>query len=161
MQTKRKFSNEGQEILMDLEGFKSQPYKDLAGHLTIGFGHKVLPGEKFDIITKPTGIMIMMKDAKPFEDFLNNNIPVELTQNQFDALIIFIFNIGKENFIKSNVYKQVKLGNFKEATIPWAKWINISKWETNPKTGIKEKKLVPVQGLINRRKREIQLFERV
>lgn len=160
MQTKRKFSNEGQALLMDLEGFKSQPYKDLAGHWTIGFGHKILPGEKFDTITKNTGIMIMMTDAKPFEDFLNKNIPVELTQNQFDALIIFLFNIGEDNFVKSNVYAQLKLGNFKEAVIPWAKWINISEWLINPETGIAEKKLVPVQGLINRRQREIQLFEK-
>lgn len=160
MKKNMKFSNAGQALLMDIEGFEEKPYKDLAGHPTIGFGHKIKPGEVFDTITKYTGIMIMMEDAKPFENFINYYVPVDLTQNQFDALVIFLFNIGDGNFSKSTVYTNLKLGRFEEATVPWAKWINVSEWVVDPKTGIKKKVLVPVDGLIKRRKREIELFKR-
>lgn len=155
-----KFSNAGQETLMDMEGFRDKPYSCSAGHLTIGFGHKIKPGEKFDTITKGTAILMMVEDAKPFENFINYYIPVELTQNQFDALVIFLFNIGDGNFSKSTVYTNLKLGRFEEATVPWSKWINVSEWVVDPKTGIKKKVLVPVPGLITRRKREIELFRR-
>lgn len=160
MKTNMKFSNAGQEMLMDIEGFVSTPTPDIAGHPTIGCGHKIKPGEKFDTITKGTGIMIMMEDVKPFENIINNYIPVQLTQNQFDALVIFIFNIGQAAFLNSTVYNNLKLGYFEDATVPWERWINVSEWKTDPETGVKKRVLVPVQGLINRRKREIELFRR-
>jgi lysozyme len=118
-----KFSNEGEEMLMSEEGFVDKPTPDLAGHLTIGYGHKIKPGEKFGTITKGTGILILKEDVKPFEAVLNNYITVKLSQNQFDALIIFMFNIGDTGFLNSTVYKNVKEGKFEEAEIPWAKWI--------------------------------------
>ena len=160
MKKNMKFSNAGQALLMDIEGFREKPYKDLAGHPTIGFGHKIKPGEVFDTINRNTGIMIMMEDAKPFENFINYYVPVYFTQNQFDALVIFLFNIGEDKFSKSTVYTNLKLGHFEEATIPWAKWINVSEWVIDPETGIEKKVLVPVSGLIKRRQREIELFRR-
>jgi len=160
MKKNMKFSNAGQALLMDMEGFESKPYRCSGGHLSIGFGHKIKTGEKFDTITKGTAIMIMMEDAKPFENFINYYIPAELTQNQFDAVVIFLFNIGETNFSKSTVYTNLKLGHFEEATVPWAKWINVSKYAVDPVTGIEKKVLVPVDGLITRRKREIELFRR-
>lgn len=160
MKKNMKFSNAGHALLMDMEGFRDKPYRCSAGHLTIGYGHKINPGEVFDTITKGTAIMIMMEDAKPFENFINNYIPVDLTQNQFDALVIFLFNIGEDRFSKSAVYTNLKLGHFEQATIPWSKWINVSEWVIDPITGIEKKVLVPVGGLITRRKREIELFKR-
>jgi lysozyme len=160
MKQNMKFSNAGQALLMDIEGFREKPYKDLAGHPTIGFGHKIKPGEVFDTITKGTAIMMMMEDAKPFENFINYYIPVDSTQNQFDALVIFLFNIGEDKFSKSTVYTNLKLGHFEEATVPWAKWINVTKTIADPITGIEKKVLVPIDGLITRRKREIELFKR-
>jgi len=135
-----KFSNEGEKILMGMEGFIEKPTPDLAGHPTIGFGHRIKPGEKFGILTKGSAILILQDDVKPLENILNTYIPVKLTQNQFDALIIFMFNIGITGFLNSTVYKNVKEDKFEEATIPWAKWINISVYETDPDTGEKKKK---------------------
>lgn len=155
-----KFSNQGEEMLMLEEGFVDKPTPCLAGCLTIGYGHKIKPGEKFGTITKGTGLLILAEDVKPLENILNNYIPVKLTQSQFDALIIFMFNIGDSGFLNSSVYKNVKAGNFEDATTPWAKWINISKYVIDPETGEKKKVLIPVEALKKRRKREIELFKR-
>ncbi len=155
-----KFSNEGEKILMDMEGFVDKPTPDLAGHLTIGYGHKLKPGEKFGTITKGTAILILQEDVKPLENILNTYITVKLTQNQFDALITFMFNIGVTAFLNSTVYSDVKKGSFETAIIPWERWINISVYETDSETGQKKRKLVAVNGLINRRNKEIELFRR-
>jgi lysozyme len=153
-----KFSQNGQDKLKLIEGFVSAVTKDLAGYPTIGYGHRVKPGEKFGVISEAAALKIMMEDVAPFEGFLNNYIQKRLTQNQFDALIIFMYNIGDTAFLNSSVFQHIKDGLFEEATIPWAKWINITVKEVDPETGGEIKKLVPVQGLINRRLKEIQLF---
>lgn len=153
-----KFSQNGQNKLKIIEGFVSVVTKDLAGYPTIGYGHRVKPGEKFRVISEETALKIMMDDVAPYEGFLNNYIQKRLTQNQFDALIIFMYNIGDTAFLNSSVFRNIKDGLFEEATIPWAKWINITVTEIDPGTGEKIKKLIPVDGLINRRLQEIQLF---
>lgn len=160
MKTNMKLSNEGKEELIYLEGLRLQPYQDEAGHPTIGVGHKIKPGEVFRKITKEEAMLILEEDVKPFENIINNYIPAQLNQNQFDALVIFIFNIGQAAFLNSTVYNNLKLGYFEDATVPWGKWINVSEWVIDPDTGIKKRVLVPVQGLINRREREIELFRR-
>lgn len=154
------FSEEGEKNLMDMEGFVSEPTPDLAGHSTIGYGHKIKVGEKFGKITKPQALDLLRKDVKPIGELLNNYLPIGLKQNQFDALVIFIFNIGQTGFLNSTVFKDIKEKKFEAATIPWRRWINISKYEKDKETGETKRILVPVKGLINRREREIELFER-
>ncbi|MGN6560778.1 MAG: lysozyme [Candidatus Nitrosocosmicus sp.] len=156
-----KFSNEGEKILMDMEGFIDKPTPDRAGKLTIGYGHKIKPGERFNTITKGTGILILQEDIRPIENLINGYLSVKLTQNQYDALVIFIYNIGKTAFLNSTVYKDIKKGKFEAAIIPWERWINVTEYVEDPDTGDTVAKLVPVKGLINRRNREIELFRRV
>jgi len=154
-----KFSEKGQDKLKQLEGFLPVLTADGAGYPTIGYGHKAKPGENwYGIISKEKASSIMMQDIAPLEGFLNNYINPKLTQNQFDALIIFMYNIGVTAFLNSSIFQDVKAAKFEEATVPWAKWINITKKEIDVKTGEMIKKLIPVKGLINRRLQEIQLF---
>lgn len=153
-----KFSIEGQEKLKKLEGFVAKVNPDLANNPTIGYGHKIKSGERFAFITEKGALNLLLEDVKPIEAFLNNYIKPKLNQNQFDALVIFIYNIGETPFLNSSVFSDVQKGNFEEATVPWGKWINITKKEKDPETGEIVKKLIPVTGLINRRAQEIQLF---
>lgn len=157
--TEMKFSKKGEDILIGLEGFSPIVYADSAGHDTIGYGHKVKAGETFNQITKEQALNILRADISESqaESFINNYMP-SLRQNQFDALVIFIFNIGKTAFLNSSVFQDIKDNKFEEATKPWAKWINITKKEKDPKTGQVVKKLIPVEGLIKRRAVEITLF---
>lgn len=139
------------------EGFRSAPYLDKAGHWTIGIGHKIKPGEHFTTLTEAEAFQLMKRDIEPIETFINNYMP-KITQNQFDALVIFIFNIGLTAFLNSSVFSNIKDKKFEEATKPWAKWINITQKVKDPQTGEMVKKLIPVEGLIKRRAVEINLF---
>ncbi len=153
-----KFSENGREKLKLMEGFVPSAKKDMAGCPTIGYGHKIKPGETFGVVSEVAATKIMMEDVAPYEGFINNYIGKKLTQNQFDALVIFMYNIGGTAFLNSSIFKEIKDGKFEEATIPWAKWINITVKEKDPTTGVDIKKLIPVQGLVNRRLQEINLF---
>jgi lysozyme len=152
-----KFSQKGEKLLINEEGYKNEPYLDVAGHWTIGIGHKIKQGERFTTLTDAEVIQLMKKDIEPIECFINNYMP-RLTQNQFDALVIFIFNIGAPAFLNSSVFSIIKDKKFEEATKPWAKWINITERVKDPKTGEIVKKLIPVEALIKRRAVEIKLF---
>lgn len=152
-----KFSQNGEKILIQIEGFREKSYLDSAGHPTIGIGHKIKPGEYFTTLTESEAVELMRKDVAPIETFINNYLP-KITQNQFDALVVFIFNIGQTAFLNSSVFSDIKDKKFEEAVKPWAKWINITEKVKDPKTGELRKKLVPVKGLIGRRAIEIGLF---
>lgn len=76
--------------------------------------------------------------------YLNEDLKdITLTQNQFDAIVSLIYNIGVGNFRKSNLLKNLKAGNKVIAD-------NFLSWN---KAGGKV-----IQGLINRRQKEWQLF---
>jgi lysozyme len=154
----RKFSENGERKLVQAEGLKLEPYKCSAGHWTIGIGHKIKKGEYFTSITEDDAYKILRQDVAPLVNFLNIHLKTIVTQNQFDALVMFLFNIGETQFLNSSVFEHLKSGKYEEATIPWSQWINVTVKEECKETGKMIKKLVPVEGLINRRAMEIQLF---
>jgi lysozyme len=154
----RKFSEKGEKKLVQIEGLKLKPYKCPAGHWTIGIGHKIKKGEVFNSITENEAYYILRQDVEPIVKFINVHIKTISTQNQFDALVMFILNIGETRFLSSSVFESLKLGKYDEATVPWSQWINKTVEELCKESGKMIKKLVPVEGLINRRAMEIQLF---
>jgi lysozyme len=66
------------------------------GHPVIGYGHDLLPGESFpDGISTDQADLLLRKDlASRFEPAVNAVIDPSCTQNQFDALCDFAYNLG-------------------------------------------------------------------
>jgi lysozyme len=65
------------------------------GHQEIGYGHDLLPGESYtDGIDEATAEALLVEDVDKAENCLNPLIPETCTQNQYDALIDFAFNLG-------------------------------------------------------------------
>jgi len=82
--------------IKEFEGFSAKPYRDSAGVLTIGYG-TTKDADKYTNISKAQADLLLRRDLAAFEDQLNNYIAArgyELTQNQFDALLSFIYNVG-------------------------------------------------------------------
>lgn len=161
-----KFSNNGIELLKHLEGCvkkadKHIVYDDRTGRpvdgcaplprgATIGYGHLIKPGENFSGgITERVATELLRADIAATERAVQNNITVPLMQNQYDALVIFAYNIGANNFAKSTVVKYINNPNFHSTVYPnlesaWRAW--------NRTNGTVSK------GLIKRRQRELDLF---
>src|SRR6266702_1055411 len=76
-------------------------YQDDAGWGTIGFGHKILPGESFGSIDEGQATALLAADIRSAEDAVNAGVSVPISQAQFDALVFFALNVGSRAFAKS------------------------------------------------------------
>lgn len=144
-----KTSNKGIELIKRHEGFRSRAYRCPAGVWTIGYGHTagVKPG---DMITEARGEAFLRADLNTAERaVLAHRLP--LSQNQFDALVSFVFNVGTGNFTRSTLLRKAK-SNVNDLSIAG----EFRKWNKarNPKTG----KLEVLPGLTRRREDELKLY---
>lgn len=163
-----KFSNQGIELLKKLEGCVKRGnmhvvYDDKTGRpidgnaplprgATIGYGHLIKPGEDFSGgITERIATELLRADIAAAERAVQNNVTVQLTQNQYDALVIFAYNIGANNFAKSTVIKYINNPNFHSSIYPNLE----SAWRAWNKSG---RRVMP--GLVQRRNAELRLFMR-
>lgn len=89
-------SQNGVNLIKQFEGCKLTAYKCPAGVWTIGYGHTqgVKEGQK---ITSARAEELLRQDLKTFESQVSNNVFIPLNQNQFDALVSFIYNCGLGN----------------------------------------------------------------
>ena len=95
---------------------------------------------------------LLKQDIAAAEDTINNVISVPLTQNQFDALVIFAYNIGNQNFVNSTVVKYINNPDFHSSTYPTMD----AAWRAWCKSGGRV-----ISGLSNRRDMELKLFHMI
>lgn len=131
--------------IKEFEGFSAKPYRDSAGVLTIGYG-TTKDADKYSSISKIQADLLLRRDLAQFEATLNNYIAArgyELTQNQFDALVSFLYNVGS---IKSgsNLDAAIRQGKPKVVAANLEKYV----YAGGQKLG----------GLVKRRKYEAYLF---
>jgi len=82
--------------IKEFEGFSANPYYDSAGVLTVGYGTTKDAGS-YRNISKQFAEKLLLEDLAVFERQLNNYITNRgyiLNQNQFDALVSFLYNVG-------------------------------------------------------------------
>ena len=93
-------------MIKEFEGLRLKAYKCPGGVWTIGYGHTagVKPGI---VITKTQAEEYLKADLIAFEMYLNG-LGLALNQNQFDALVSFIYNVGTGNFSNSTLLRKVR-----------------------------------------------------
>lgn len=132
-------------ILINREGFEAKAYWDPTGKLwTIGYGH-TRTAKKGMVITKAQAFELKRQDMALFASCVLENVPVKLTQWQFDALVSFAFNFGCGGFKKTDVYKKLVKGDYAGASASFTKY---------NKSGGRV-----LGGLTKRRTMEKQLFD--
>lgn len=158
----------GIELLKQWEGWKHEAYKDSAGLLTIGCGHLLTAKEKElrkvyidghwidydDGLTDEKIEHLLIQDVAIAVQGVNDATKdVKLTQNQFDALVSFTFNMGVGAFRSSSMRAKIIEGDYNAVPERLMLW-NKTK---HPKTGL----LIVVKGLTNRRKAEGELWNKI
>jgi len=120
-----KLSKNGLQQIIKREGVILHAYYDSVGVITIGTGHtseagppKVVPGMT---ITKEENDKILLADLAPIEKQVNETVKVPITQNQYDALVSIIFNVGP-TFLKSTCMKKLNAGDYKGAADAIMMW---------------------------------------
>jgi lysozyme len=114
-------SDKGAEFITQHEGERLKAYRDVAGILTIGVGHTG-DVEEGDTITKEQSRELLLGDLSEAEDAVNAYVKVELNQNQYDALVSFVFNVGAGNFKSSTLLKKLNAGDYEGAAGQFERW---------------------------------------
>ncbi|MCR8562023.1 lysozyme [Mucilaginibacter sp. BJC16-A38] len=97
-------------------------YTDPQGHKTIGYGHKVQPGESWGHITHAQGLALLAKDAQSAANIVNKYITVKLSQTQFDALVDFEFPLGPNRFPNTDLIHDINRGRLDLVTHDFMQW---------------------------------------
>lgn len=141
-----KASPNAYNLIANFEGFRSKAYVCPAGYLTIGYGHR--DGVKSnDEITKEQGLDFLKKDLERFEFQITRALDaaeIEVSQNQFDALVSFAYNVGTSRLFNSSVWANLEKGDHATAADCMLKYVYAG--------GRK------LKGLENRREAERALF---
>ena len=139
-------SEKGKNLIKIYEGCKLEAYKCPAGVPTIGYGHT--KGVKMGMkITQAEAETYLKADIKPLESFLNK-LGINFTQNQFDALISWLFNVGTGNFNSSTLKKKiVGKSSDMEVAKQIIKWVNSN---GKPLLGLKKRRVDEANMFLNR-----------
>lgn len=106
-----KTSDSGIELIKRFEGLELEAYQDIAGIWTIGYGHTgedVQPGMK---ISERDAEELLKRDLKPREQAVSSAVKVPLNQNEFDALVSFVYNVGAGALRTSTALKRLNKGD--------------------------------------------------
>lgn len=154
-------SDAGRQLLCGIETLRLKPYDDQTGNeiqewcqgATIGYGHliRIDEWERYRHgIDTDSAVALFQEDLAPFAGIVRRKIRVPLQQQQFDALVMLAYNIGRTNFADSSVVKMVNdpraVTKFPTLEKAWKAW-NKSQGRIS-------------NGLINRRRCELDVYQR-
>lgn len=139
-------SNMGIQFIMNREGCVLTPYNDSNGYATIGVGHllhksNVTEKDRNDWsnFNQEMAARLLREDISNVENSIRSLVRVSLSQNEFDAICSFVFNIGINGFKNSEFLKELNKGEYKgELMLNWRK----------------------PSSLRSRREKEVALFEK-
>lgn len=95
------------ELIKRFEGLRLEAYLCPAGVLTIGYGHTKDVRSGFRIDSEKAN-SLLKSDIELIESQLNA-LGLKLTQNQYDALVSFTFNVGFNNFRQSTLLAKIRI----------------------------------------------------
>jgi lysozyme len=125
-----KLDNKGYELIKAFEGLSLKPYLCSAKVPTIGYGNTYYPnGKKVTLndapITKQRAEELLVFIADKFASEVLKLIKSKVTQNQFNALVSFAYNVGVTNLSKSTLLRLVNInpndGNIAKEFLKWNK----------------------------------------
>lgn len=137
-------SNDGIALLKQLEGCRLEAYKDSGGTWTIGYGHTI-GVERGMRLTLDQCNKLLMCYLPSLEASVLRGIKVSVTQNEFDALMLLAYNIGRTAFATSTLLKKLNAGDKEGVAFEWLRWDMV-----NGAYNL---------GLARRRRKELLLFK--
>ena len=137
-------SAEGIALIKKFEGCELEAYQCSAGVWTIGYGH-TKDVEECDTISKDQAEEMLVEELHEYENYVNEYVNVALSQNQFDALVSWVYNLGPANLKASTMLKVLNEGKYEDVPYQMKRW---------NKAGGKV-----LDGLVRRREAEALLYQ--
>jgi lysozyme len=123
------FTAKGERWLKKFEGLKQNPYKDVAGHWTVGWGHKMALSddkERFYLIDECQKLFDN-DSQRAYKGILANVKPGSLDRmnlNKLDALVSFVYNLGVGKLASSTLLKRINAGQFDAVPYELMRWVH-------------------------------------
>lgn len=133
----------GLALVKRFEGLRLEAYLCPAKVWTIGYGHTagVAPGA---VCTEVEAGELLRLDLRAAEEAVEQLVRVRLTENQFSALVAFVFNVGRGNFSTSTLRRNLNAGAHENVPVQLLRWTKVNGRES--------------RGLLNRRRAEAGLW---
>ncbi len=147
MEPRHRLSRTAIELIKRFEGYRRAAAQLPDGRWTIGHGH-TLTAREGATVSENDAEALLLYDLIGVAHALNEAIFTPLTQNQFDALTSFVFNLGLDNFHQSGVLKRLNEGSLIQAACAMELW---------RKANVGGERIV-VDALVRRRSAEKSLF---
>lgn len=122
-----KMSPEGLQALVLREGSKLKAYKDTKGIWTIGVGDIDVDNDGVrdvhaGMTETPEQVIANLQEDIQWAEEAVDDVDSPLTQNQYDALVSFVFNIGASAFAKSTMKRMLNAGDYEGAAKQFDRW---------------------------------------
>lgn len=131
-------------LIKQFEGLRLTSYQDQVGVWTIGYGHTGQSVHAALTITQDCADEYLHADVSGAVDCVNREVAVDISQNQFDALVDFVFNLGCQALKGSTLLAYLNAGRDADAAGQFQRWDHAGG--------------VEVPGLLARRQAEARLF---
>lgn len=127
-------SQRGLDLIASFEGIVLHAYNDPVRLCTVGIGHKLRDGPCRDEdyrtfgtkdnpkLTRDQAFQLLRSDVTSREAAVDRSVTVALSQNEFDALVSFVFNLGTSAFANSTLLKLLNQGRRVEAADQFLRW---------------------------------------
>lgn len=149
------FGKNGLNLLTAFEGFSSTCYKDSVGVWTIGYGHACQSSStnlpQYGVtctastcsgtLSEPQAEEVLNSDVATFVSCVKNSVKVSITQNQFDALVSFAFNIGCSGFQTSTLLSELNAGKLTDAEAQY----QFTRWHSGCLAGLERRRFAESQ----------------
>ena len=128
---KMAISENGINLIKRFEGYRKFLYNDPVGHCTIGYGTLVHKGlcngsepQDFKLgVSEKRATELLVEKVMVFANAIHLYVQVPLNQNQFDALVSFVYNVGTGAFRQSTLLKELNKGNYGRVPFELRKWV--------------------------------------
>jgi len=147
MKPRQQVSKAAIELIKTFEGYRRQAAQLPDGRWTIGYGHTLTARQGAEV-SQSDAEALLLYDMIAVAHAVNEHVYTPLTQNQFDGLTCFAFNIGVENFRRSMVLRRVNEGNLLQAAYAMEMW----------RRADFEGERIVIDALVRRRSAEKTLF---
>ena len=146
MAAKVEISAKGLDLIKKFEGLELESYLCPADVWTIGYGSTKGVKEGMSI-TEEEAEALLKKEAQEYCDYVKEYVSVTLTQNQFDALVSWTYNLGPRNLKNSTLLEVLNKEEYDKVPEQILRWTKAAGKELN--------------GLVRRRQAEADLFQSV
>ena len=111
------------QLIESWEGCRLEPYQDSVGVWTIGFGHTGDDCyEGCDPISQQIADQLLAADLQRFEDAVNGMVSDQTSQQQFDAMLSFSYNLGESSLRGSTLLRMHNAGDYAGAAGQFGRW---------------------------------------